>query len=463
MKNIDSNRADLELVQHLVNEAPFGIFWKDKDSSYMGCNTVFSRLAGLRHPSDIIGKTDSDLIWKHHAAHCRDTDLSALAHWQKTGTAMAYNSTGHSPHWHIVKMPLCKPDHTIIGIAGFILDLNENLQSVLMDMQALHARQHLSEQRLRQMSALHKLNDILLQCHDVAEALAAIRRHIADVFSPCPATFISNPTAASAPDLQLRQNGSAADMGKQAFASGQISASLGTDTLPGKDPAQEGWGLSLPLTVQDHVFGMLHVQGSEVLYGSGYEALNTFAHSVCHSLGLRIANMILQENLHVQSLHDPLTGLFNRRYLDATLPREIKRCAREGKPLTVVMIDIDHFKRVNDTYGHEAGDVVLRDLSTLLEQWSRSSDIVCRYGGEEFTIIMGGALPQDVLPRLNDLRMRMSERKLFYDDRTLPSITISLGVANIDKQQISATTILDKADRAMYLAKQRGRNRIVID
>ena len=373
MKNIDSNRADLELVQHLVNEAPFGIFWKDKDSSYMGCNTVFSRLAGLRHPSDIIGKTDSDLIWKHHAAHCRDTDLSALSHWQKTGTAMAYNSTGHSPHWHIVKMPLCKPDHTIIGIAGFILDLNENLQSVLMDMQALHARQHLSEQRLRQMSALHKLNDILLQCHDVAEALAAIRRHIADVFSPCPATFISNPTAASAPDLQLRQNGSAADMGKQAFASGQISASLGTDTLPGKDPAQEGWGLSLPLTVQDHVFGMLHVQGSEVLYGSGYEALNTFAHSVCHSLGLRIANMILQENLHVQSLHDPLTGLFNRRYLDATLPREIKRCAREGKPLTVVMIDIDHFKRVNDSWGHPCGDAVLRHMASLCSSSLRSA------------------------------------------------------------------------------------------
>jgi len=169
----------------------------------------------------------------------------------------------------------------------------------------------------------------------------------------------------------------------------------------------------------------------------------------------------LQETLQEQAIHDPLTGLFNRRYLDETLPRELSRCQRSNELLVVAMLDLDHFKRFNDTYGHEAGDTVLRAVGDLLGKSLRAGDLPCRYGGEEFTLILHGSTLEDAELRLEGLRRAVRQTGMFYRGGELPAITVSIGVTAAEATEMDATALLSRADAALYQAKAQGRNRVV--
>ena len=168
----------------------------------------------------------------------------------------------------------------------------------------------------------------------------------------------------------------------------------------------------------------------------------------------------LQEKLREQANRDSLTGLFNRRYLEGTLERERARCRREGAPLTMLMIDVDHFKMVNDDYGHQAGDEVLRVMGKLLLENARTEDIVCRYGGEEFLLVLP-KMPLDVgLGRAAQLLKIFQEMTVSYGEMRIRT-TVSIGVATTPQHADSAEALLKCADKALYQAKARGRNRVV--
>ena len=169
----------------------------------------------------------------------------------------------------------------------------------------------------------------------------------------------------------------------------------------------------------------------------------------------------LEAELREQAIRDPLTGLFNRRYLDETLPRELSRCQRGGQPLSVAMLDLDHFKDFNDSYGHEAGDIVLRAIGDLLQKSLRAGDIACRYGGEELTLILPGATRADVQPRMEDLRQAVADLHLHSRAGALPTITVSIGLTEAADTDTDAATLLLRADAALYRAKQQGRNCLV--
>lgn len=169
----------------------------------------------------------------------------------------------------------------------------------------------------------------------------------------------------------------------------------------------------------------------------------------------------MQEALREQAIHDALTGLFNRRYLDETLPRELHRCQRGGEPLTAAMLDLDHFKQFNDHYGHKAGDVVLQAVGQLLRRSLRASDMACRYGGEELTVVMPGSSLEDARARLEGLRQAVMQMRLRCRDIELPAITMSIGIAAAESEETDATALLGRADAALYRAKAQGRNRIV--
>lgn len=170
----------------------------------------------------------------------------------------------------------------------------------------------------------------------------------------------------------------------------------------------------------------------------------------------------LEAELREQAVHDPLTGLFNRRYLDETLRRELHRCKRNSEPLTVAMFDLDHFKRFNDAYGHEAGDIALQAIGELLRRSLRSSDIACRYGGEELTVILPGSTLADARERLESLREAVMQLHLFYRGGELPAVTVSIGVAGAVPGEMEVTTLLSRADAALYQAKKSGRNRVIV-
>lgn len=180
-------------------------------------------------------------------------------------------------------------------------------------------------------------------------------------------------------------------------------------------------------------------------------------------LAARVAELEqLRETLRQQSIRDSLTGLFNRRYLEETLDREIHRVIRKGAPLGVIMVDLDHFKQFNDLYGHEAGDTLLRELGRFLQNNIRAEDIPCRYGGEEFTLILPEA-PLDVTRRRAEhLREHVKQLHVLYRGQALGGIRLSCGVAAYPDHGDTGDVLLRAADAALYRAKAEGRDRVVV-
>jgi len=172
-------------------------------------------------------------------------------------------------------------------------------------------------------------------------------------------------------------------------------------------------------------------------------------------------NQALRE-LQEQVITDPLTRLLNRRYLREYLPRELIRAKRNRGSLAVVLIDIDHFKRINDTFGHEAGDLVLRTLGALLKDGVRASDIACRFGGEEFVVVLLDAAPEGARQKAEAMRAAVGKLDLNYRGETLGKITASMGVALYPDHADDADSLLRAADEALYRAKNSGRDRVVM-
>ena len=164
----------------------------------------------------------------------------------------------------------------------------------------------------------------------------------------------------------------------------------------------------------------------------------------------------LQESVRGQAIHDALIGLFNRRYLEETLPREVASSRRRNAPMSVILLDIDFFKIINDTYGHQRGDRTLQALAELLDGSTRAGDIVCRYGGDEFVLVLPDTPLADAVTKAEALRLKCSS----LDQDGCSGITISLGVACIPDHGDSVDAILVVADRALYRAKEAGRNQV---
>jgi len=178
------------------------------------------------------------------------------------------------------------------------------------------------------------------------------------------------------------------------------------------------------------------------------------------NIALALGNHRLREALRIQSIRDPLTGLFNRRYLEETLEIEFARASRAKTPLSIMMIDVDHFKQFNDSFGHDAGDAVLKAVAQSLNNGMRRGDITCRYGGEEFTIFAPGAALQDGERRADILRQAVAAMSLAHNGRPLGTITCSFGVAAFPIHGATPAEVLQAADEALYRAKKAGRNRV---
>ena len=169
-----------------------------------------------------------------------------------------------------------------------------------------------------------------------------------------------------------------------------------------------------------------------------------------------------REELRRQAIRDPLTGLFNRRYMEESLGRELHRALRNRQPLAVMMLDLDHFKRFNDAAGHAAGDALLKELGALLERSTRNEDIACRYGGEEFTVILPGMPLELGRRRAEEMRAAMKATPVEYRGQSLGAVTLSVGVAAAPDHGGTAEEILQAADEALYQAKEGGRDRVVV-
>jgi len=219
--------------------------------------------------------------------------------------------------------------------------------------------------------------------------------------------------------------------------------------------------LCIPILAQGETLGILHLQATDDVPQMNASELS-FKTTFAAQVGLSIANIRLREALRTQSVRDALTGLYNRRYLEETLEREMRRAARAEQSLGILMIDLDHFKNFNDTYGHDAGDVVLRETGASLTKGIRAEDFVCRFGGEEFVVILPTADPETSRTRAERLRTKMRELTIMYQGKSLGMVTISVGVAAFPAHGTSPKELMAAADAALYEAKRGGRDKVVV-
>lgn len=225
----------------------------------------------------------------------------------------------------------------------------------------------------------------------------------------------------------------------------------------------------IPILAHGETIGLLHLE-----FGHGHPAntdhpcKDTMSEQkrlglVCaEQISLAIANVKLRDQLRDQSIRDALTGLYNRRYLLETCRREFSRAARSQQSVSILSIDVDHFKKYNDNHGHDAGDTVLRAVGDCLKSSFRDEDVPCRFGGEEFVVVLPGADAEVTVRKAEELRSKVEALVVRYVDGNLPRITISIGVATFPCCGDNPQAVLKVADEALYRAKAEGRNRVVL-
>jgi diguanylate cyclase (GGDEF)-like protein len=215
----------------------------------------------------------------------------------------------------------------------------------------------------------------------------------------------------------------------------------------------------VPMMAHGETVGVLYVSS---LYRGGIAATKQLAVQVAKYVGLAIANLKLRETLKNQSLRDPLTKLYNRRYLEESLEREIRLSKRQFQTLGLIMLNVDHFKRFNETFGYMAADFLLREIGRFLPSQFRASDIACRYRGEEFLLLLPGASLAVTKQRAEQLCQQIKQLSLQYRRQTLDSITISCGVASYSEHGVTGKEVIESAHEALNRAREQGCDRIVI-
>ena len=405
-----------ELLQSVVEHVPARIFWKDRDLRYLGCNTQFAKDAGYSRPDELIGKTDFEMAWKKQAELYRTDDVAVMQGHPKLG----YEEPQTTPDGHVIwlrtsKVPLRDEDNGIIGILGMYDDITE--------------RKHLEEQS-REREA--KYRAIFDHVGDVIYLLAkdgtfnSLSPSFATLTGWQPQEWVGKPFA---PLIHPDDLAKAVEVFKGA-CSGKA-----TPTFELRIAKKSG----------DYFDSELSLVPAMLSDG-------TVAIGISRDVTVRKR---AEAEIRYFATTDALTGINNRREFSSILAKERDRARRYGTPFSLVMCDIDHFKRVNDTFGHHEGDAVLQQVAKLLREHTRSSDVLARWGGEEFMIL----LPQTALDAAHEVAEKVRASIAAHEFHRVGCLTLSFGVTSLDNSE-ELNTLLKRVDDALYLAKTNGRNRV---
>ncbi|HVP37623.1 MAG TPA: diguanylate cyclase [Candidatus Saccharimonadales bacterium] len=334
----------------------------------------------------------------------------------------------------------------------------------------------LVEQRTREVETLGKLGDMLQASQSVEEAYQVMGRMLGQLFpgtsgviciqsgpyAILEATVAWGPYPEAGRTAVFKADDCWALRRGRPYLVPEGSEELRCAHLP--DPAPSAYAC-FPMVAHGDQVGLLHLEtppgadGGARSLGEGRQRL---AATVAEQLALSLANLRLRETLRRQSVRDPLTGLFNRRYMEETLERELRRAERAERPLSLILLDLDHFKDINDTFGHEAGDAALRAVAQMLMANLRAGDAACRFGGEEFVVILPEASLEDACRRAEMLCEAVRRVRPVHTERDLGTLAASLGVAAFPRHGVTAEAVMRAADAALYRAKAEGRGRVVV-
>lgn len=220
--------------------------------------------------------------------------------------------------------------------------------------------------------------------------------------------------------------------------------------------------LCVPLMAQNDIYGLLYLEIGQQQTTVMDENQRLLITAFAELTALALANVRLRENLRYQSIRDPLTGLYNRRYLEDFLFKQIHQAERSKVSLAVLMLDLDHFKKINDTFGHDAGDLALKEVGQILQEDIRLGDVAARYGGEEFVILFYDIDGITAKKKAEALRMAIAKLQIKYGAHQVGQINISIGISLYPKDARNAADLIESADKALYQAKHNGRNQVVL-
>lgn len=370
---------------------------------------------------------------------------------------------------HIV--PIYNNVGLLVAIEGIARDITRRKQ----DEEELAERICQLEEHNREIVILNEMGDVLQACHNREEAYPIIQKYLKQLFST-ESGFVY------VMDSMKNQIVMAATWGKESLSQESFEPEACWALRRGKPHLVEATDvamrckhihdtnvhshLCMPMMAQGGAFGLLTLiipnspLGEEIKLSPSKQQL---ALTVAEHIGLALANLKLNESLRQQAIRDPLTDLFNRRYMEEMLERELARAIRKKSSLGIIFIDIDHFKHFNDEYGHDAGDRVLRELGRFMKTQIRKEDIVCRYGGEEFIVILPDASVEAVCQHAEEIRRRGKQiTVVLQDHQNHKAITLSLGVSVFPQNGVTVEALLRSADTALYQAKQDGRDRVVL-
>jgi diguanylate cyclase (GGDEF)-like protein/PAS domain S-box-containing protein len=477
---IDLNEQTTYL-DSLIQNSPLGIVVLDRQGSIELANSAFEEL--FQYDRHQLNSIDIKSTWIPDA---EATDSVQLISQIFAGNALHRTVRGRRKDGQIVDLAL----HGVpLLVNGEVRGAHLIYEDVSEQMRASQAqRQHAEsldrlvkelELRTKQITSLNEMGSLLACSGTVKEACTVVANSVQKLFpeSPSGALYLFKssrdlieaavrwgkrdalaPTFPSDACWALRRG--------QPHWSGYPRNAIACQHLTKSSTAE---CLCVPMVAQGNSVGVLHLEfesTSKLRCDSGTDggrdSQQRLAISAASQIALSLASLQLRETLREQAIRDPLTRLFNRRFLEESLERELELAGRKKQSIAVLFLDLDHFKRFNDTFGHEAGDMVLQSLADLFRNFFRATDICCRYGGEEFAIVLPESSSQNAAMRAEALRSEVKNLRLQYKKQTLGQLTFSAGVAAFPEHGSNSLDLLKIADQCLYESKARGRDVVTV-
>jgi diguanylate cyclase (GGDEF)-like protein/PAS domain S-box-containing protein len=464
----------------LIESNPLGTVALDRDGCVQLCNDAFEKLFQYRR-TEIVGFRLNDLIAPDEFQEVLGLAADPDKEGQPGQSVKRVRRDGTVLDVAVETVPLKLGGH-VSGSFAIYKDVTEEIEAAEL------AREHseslnrlVGELQLRttQMTLLNEMSDLLQSCKSRKEAYSIITEWARKLFPLATTgalfTFRTSRNALEAvatwgkwPDLDYSPEPDECWALRRGRPNWSETRDAGIFCGHIRNEAAASY-LCVPLVAQGNALGILHLQYDRsesargtVVFETMQESQQRLAVSAAGQIALSLASLSMQETLRDQSVRDPLTGLYNRRFMQDNLERELTRAKRKNHPVAILFLDLDHFKKFNDTFGHDAGDFVLRSMADVFRQRFRGDDSVCRYGGEEFAIILPESTAANAERRANSLRMEVSGIRLRHQDQALDRVTISVGVAAFPENGANMEELLRAADQALYQSKADGRDRVTI-
>ncbi len=464
----DTLTEERMLLRTVINNLPDYIYVKDAEGCYIVNNLAHAHALGVSEPDELIGKIESEVVPKEATESRRIGDQAIMLSGQAVFNEEEWiiNADNRKQWLLSSRVPLRDTHGAVIGLVGISRD---NTERRLAD--------EAYQQHTRELNLLNHMGNLLQACKTEDDAYS-VMGSICKLLFPLDAGSLGI-MSGSRSQLKVVVSWGNPPSETEVFDvndcwafrldtthyiehpdTGLLCTHL--DVLP-----EDGY-LCAPISTVDEVLGLFHLRfghfdpayaGDELKRMK--DAKRMMVNRVVRHYALFITNLRLRETLKRESIRDPLTGLYNRRHMEASLERETSRVERLHISLGLIMFDVDHFKHFNDTFGHDAGDLVLREIGDVVKSYVRKEDIACRYGGEEFLLILPDMSPEGLKVRAEDIRQNVKKIKIVYQGKDL-AVTISLGVAIFPQHGPTIEDAMKAADDALYQAKADGRDRAIM-